>query len=96
MQKPAAELNPVGGFWGDEFYFDDLYKDVYKRQAAECEPFLTCDYRLMVENGYAAVNGVRLMLKASGEMCIRDRENTIVEKEKHNKKESKSEKKRGK
>ena len=25
MQKPAAELNPVGGFWGDEFYFDDLY-----------------------------------------------------------------------
>ena len=20
-----AELNPVGGFWGDEFYFDDLY-----------------------------------------------------------------------
>ena len=25
MQKSAAELNPVGGFWGDEFYFDDSY-----------------------------------------------------------------------
>lgn len=25
MQKSAAELNPVGGFWGDEFYFDEEY-----------------------------------------------------------------------
>ena len=25
MQRSAAELNPVGGFWGDEFYFDDEY-----------------------------------------------------------------------
>ncbi len=25
MQKSAAELNPVGGFWGDEFYFDESY-----------------------------------------------------------------------
>ncbi|MDO4453090.1 MAG: carboxylesterase family protein [Eubacteriales bacterium] len=25
MQKSAAELNPVGGFWGDEFYFDEAY-----------------------------------------------------------------------
>lgn len=24
-QRSAAELNPVGGFWGDEFYFDDYY-----------------------------------------------------------------------
>ena len=26
---------------------------------AECEPFLTCDYRLMLENGWALLNGVR-------------------------------------
>ena len=32
--------------------------------AAECEPFLTCDYRLMIEQGFSAVNGVRLLLKA--------------------------------
>ena len=25
MQRSAAELNPVGGFWGDEFYFSDKY-----------------------------------------------------------------------
>lgn len=25
MQRTAAELNPVGGFWGDEFYFDESY-----------------------------------------------------------------------
>ena len=25
MQQPASELNPVGSFWGDEFYFDEAY-----------------------------------------------------------------------
>ena len=25
MQQPASELNPVGSFWGDEFYFDESY-----------------------------------------------------------------------
>lgn len=43
---------------------------------AECEPFLTCDYRLMLENGYALVNGVRLLLKGSGAdrayICLED------------------------
>ena len=34
--------------------------------AAECEPFLTCDHRLMLEAGYQVLNGVRLLLKASG------------------------------
>ena len=33
---------------------------------AECEPFLTCDHRLMLEEGYRVLNGVRLLLKASG------------------------------
>lgn len=43
---------------------------------AECEPFLTCDYRLMLEYGYAVINGVHLMKKASGakkaHICIED------------------------
>lgn len=43
---------------------------------AECEPFLTCDYRLMIEKGEAVVNGTRLLLKASGAkkalICIED------------------------
>lgn len=43
---------------------------------AECEPFLTCDYRLMLENGWALLNGVRLLLKASGAskayVCLED------------------------
>lgn len=43
---------------------------------AECEPFLTCDYRLMLEEGYALLNGVRLLLKGSGAkkayICMED------------------------
>lgn len=43
---------------------------------AECEPFLTCDYRLMVEQSYAVANGVQLLKKASGAerayICIED------------------------
>lgn len=33
---------------------------------AECEPYLTCDHRLMLEAGYQVLNGVRLMQKAAG------------------------------
>lgn len=43
---------------------------------AECEPFLTCDYRLMLEHRWSVVNGVRLMLKGSGAktayICMED------------------------
>ena len=43
---------------------------------AECEPFLTCDYRLMLEEGYSLLNGVRLLLKGSGAekayICMED------------------------
>lgn len=43
---------------------------------AECEPFLTCDYRLMLENGYALINGVRLLQKGSNAekayICLED------------------------
>ena len=34
--------------------------------AAECEPYLTCDHMLIIEHGYAIINGVLLFLKASG------------------------------
>lgn len=44
--------------------------------AAECEPYLTCDHRLMLEQGHAIVNGVLLLVKASGAMkaiiCLED------------------------
>lgn len=42
----------------------------------ECEPFLTCDYRLMLEKSFALLNGVALLFKASGAkeavICIED------------------------
>lgn len=44
--------------------------------AAECEPFLTCDERLMRENGYAVLNGILALKKAAGAekaiLCIED------------------------
>ncbi|HHT88708.1 MAG TPA: electron transport complex subunit RsxC [Clostridiales bacterium] len=33
--------------------------------AAECEPYLTCDHMLIMEHGYAVINGVLLLVKAS-------------------------------
>ena len=44
--------------------------------AAECEPYLTCDHMLMLEHGYAIINGVLLLVKASGAekalICLED------------------------
>lgn len=44
--------------------------------AAECEPYLTCDHMLMLEHGYSIINGVLLLVKASGAMkaiiCLED------------------------
>lgn len=64
------------GFPTYKKYETDKTIDALLVNAAECEPFLTCDYRLMLEQGYAAVNGVRLLLKASGApkayICIED------------------------
>lgn len=43
---------------------------------AECEPYLTCDFRLMVEYAPAVLNGVLLLKKAAGAakalICIED------------------------
>ncbi len=50
---------------------------------AECEPFLTCDYRLMLEEGYALINGVRLLLSGSGAkkayLCLEDNKSKAAE-----------------
>lgn len=44
--------------------------------AAECEPFLTCDEHLMLEYGMAILNGIRLLKKAAGAehaiICMED------------------------
>ncbi len=34
--------------------------------ASECEPYLTCDHRMMLEHGYEIINGANAFLKASG------------------------------
>lgn len=43
---------------------------------AECEPYLTCDHRLMEEKAPALINGIRLLLFASGGkkafLCLED------------------------
>lgn len=64
------------GFPTHKKYETDKPIDALLINGAECEPFLTCDYRLMLEEGYALINGVRLLLKCSGAshayICIED------------------------
>lgn len=64
------------GFPTHKKYETNKKIDTLLINGAECEPFLTCDYRLMLEEGYALLNGVRLLLKASGAgqayICIED------------------------
>lgn len=61
-------------------------KEVIKHiliNAAECEPYLTCDHMLMKEYGYAIINGVLLFLKASGAekafICLEDNKQDAAE-----------------
>lgn len=64
------------GFPTHKKYETDKKIDALLINAAECEPFLTCDYRLMLEQGFAVINGVRVLLKASGAdkayICMED------------------------
>lgn len=64
------------GFPTHKKYETDRKIDALLINAAECEPFLTCDYRLMLEYSYAVINGVRLLLKGAGAdrayICIED------------------------
>ena len=64
------------GFPTHKKYDTDKPIDALLINGAECEPFLTCDYRLMLEEAYALINGVRLLLKGSGAkkayICLED------------------------
>ena len=64
------------GFPAHKKYETDKDIDTLLINGADCEPYLTCDYRLMLEEGYALVNGARLLLKASGAeracICLED------------------------
>lgn len=50
---------------------------------AECEPFLTCDYRLMLECAPAVINGVLVLQKAAGArrsvLCLEDNKRKAAE-----------------
>ena len=71
------------GFPAFRKYETDKEIDTLLVNGAECEPFLTCDYRLMLEQGPALLNGVRLLLKASGAgrayVCIEDNKPEAIE-----------------
>lgn len=64
-------------------YETDKAIDYVLINAAECEPYLTCDHRLMLEFGYDILNGVNLLLKASGAkkaiICIEDNKTDVVD-----------------
>lgn len=64
------------GFPTHKKYETDKEIDALLINGAECEPFLTCDYRLMLEHRWSVVNGVRLMLKGSSAktayICMED------------------------
>ena len=64
------------GFPTHKKYETDKPIDALLINGAECEPFLTCDYRLMLEDAYALINGIRLLLKGSGAkkayLCLED------------------------
>lgn len=72
------------GFPTHKKYETDKKIDALLINGAECEPFLTCDYRLMLEYSYAVVNGVHLMKKASGAekayICIEDNKPEAIQK----------------
>lgn len=71
------------GFPTHKKYETDKPIDALLINGAECEPFLTCDYRLMLEEAYALINGVRLLLKGSGAkkayICLEDNKPKVAE-----------------
>ncbi|MBQ6875683.1 MAG: electron transport complex subunit RsxC [Lachnospiraceae bacterium] len=51
--------------------------------ACECESYLTCDHRMMMEHGMAILNGVNLLVKAGGAkkavICTEDNKKSCAE-----------------
>src|SRR5690606_32302317 len=50
--------------------------------AAECEPYLTCDHVLMKEYGYSIINGILLFIKAASAkkaiLCFEDNKQDVA------------------
>ena len=71
------------GFPAYKKYLTDKKIDTLLINGVECEPYLTCDYRSMLEYSYAIVNGVRLLWKAAGAekacICIEDNKPLAIE-----------------
>lgn len=76
MEKGGLIGMGGAGFPTHKKYGTEKPIDTLLINGAECEPFLTCDYRLMLEYGYAVVNGVHLMKKVAGAekayICMED------------------------
>ena len=49
-----------------KYRLGDVKVDTVILNGVECEPFLTCDHRLMVEESEDIILGLRLMIRASG------------------------------
>lgn len=51
--------------------------------AAECEPFLTCDHRMLLEHSWEILNGVNAMVKAGGAekgyICMEDNKQDVAD-----------------
>lgn len=64
------------GFPAHIKYETDKTIDLVLINAAECEPYLTCDHRVMIEYPYEVINGVNLMIKAANAkkaiICLED------------------------
>lgn len=72
------------GFPTSKKYETEKSIDTLLINGAECEPYLTCDYRLMLEKTWGVVNGARLLLKASkaskAYICLEDNKMQAAEK----------------
>ena len=75
MQRSAAELNPVGGFWGDEFYFSDKYNPAISENGLNLNTALIFIvpvlHRRAVQRCKEAV--VRGLLRLAGELLLLER-----------------------
>lgn len=71
------------GFPTHNKYLTDKKIDIVLINAAECEPYLTCDHKLMLEYGYEILNGVILLIKAAGAkkaiVCLEDNKRDAAE-----------------
>ncbi len=84
----AMEEGGITGMGGAGFpahikYSTTLPIEVLLINASECEPYLTCDHRMMLEHGYEIVNGANAFMKACGAsrcvICIEENKKDAAE-----------------